>query len=229
MCGRKTLTKGKLEIIEQLSVDSWDDSFDYTPSYNIAPTNIVPILIYDNFRIVKPMVWGLIPSWSRDEKNVSILINARSETLTEKPSFSNLVYKNRCIIITDGYYEWKREGSRKQPYYIHKPDSSLMPMAGLWSIWKSQTGKKIYSYTVITTEASSELSYIHNRMPVIIPKINLNIWLNCEQYNYIDARQLLKPYPDHLDAYKVSTYVNSVNNDSPKCIEKYNKDNINLF
>ena len=115
MCGRKTLTKGKIEIIEELFVDEWENDFDWKPSYNIAPTQMSPVLLNDGKRKVKPMCWGLVPSWAKDKTIGAKMINARSETLGEKPSFQSLIYQKRCIVISDGYFEWKREGRKKSP------------------------------------------------------------------------------------------------------------------
>ncbi|SVC96196.1 uncharacterized protein METZ01_LOCUS349050, partial [marine metagenome] len=147
MCGRKTLTKGKIEIMEELFVDEWEDDFDWEPSYNIAPTQISPILLNDGKRKVKPMYWGLVPSWAKDKTISAKMINARSETLGEKPSFQSLIYQKRCIVISDGYFEWKREGSKKIPYYIRDPDGKLLPMAGLWDEWIDKQEKRWLTYT----------------------------------------------------------------------------------
>jgi putative SOS response-associated peptidase YedK len=211
-----------MEIIEQLSIDEWESSFDFSPSYNIAPTHIVPTLVYDGRRIVKPMRWGLIPHWLKEEKVSTGIINARAETLTQKPSFSDLTYKNRCIVITDGYYEWIKEGSNKVPYYICRLDNSIIPMAGLWDLWKSsKSGEEIYTYTIITTNINPALSWIHERMPVIIPNENIDIWINWKSYLPSDALGLLRPYSGELKAYRVSPIVNSVKNNSPECIKGY--------
>ena len=118
MCGRKTLTKGIKSIIENLTIDEWEDAVNYAPSFNIAPGQLSPVVIQKEHRIVKSMKWGLVPSWAKDVSVGYKMINARSETLTEKPSYQELVSKHRCVVISDGYYEWKREGKRKIPYYI---------------------------------------------------------------------------------------------------------------
>lgn len=220
MCGRKTLTKGKMEIIEELSIRVWDDSVAYQPSFNVAPTHIVPILLYDNQRSVKPMRWGLIPDWVKDEGSVSILINARAETVDRKPSFRNLLPGRRCAVITDGYYEWKREQGYKQPYYISRPDHSLMPLAGLWNLWRDGQGKSYYTYTVITTDANPALDFIHKRMPVILPPDSIDGWIDTTRFSADKALPLLKPYEAELSAYPVSTYVNAVRNNSEKCIQR---------
>ena len=131
MCGRKTLTMSKKAIIEELIVDEWQIE-DYTPSYNIAPTQNSLVMIQDKgSNIIKEMRWGLIPTWSKSELYGSKMINARLETVTTKPSFKNLLPKNRCIVLSDGYYEWKQSGGRKVPFFIQKKDGGLMLFAGL--------------------------------------------------------------------------------------------------
>ena len=139
MCGRKTLTRDLQSIIEELAIDEYlDDGFE--PSYNIAPTQFSPVLIgKDDSRVLKRMKWGLIPSWSKDEAIGSKMINARSESLLEKPSFQNLVHQNRCVVITDGYFEWKKGNEGSQPFYISHPGKKLLPLAGLWTTWESST------------------------------------------------------------------------------------------
>jgi len=229
MCGRKTLTKGKMEIIEELSIQLWDDSFDHQPNYNIAPTAMVPIMLYDGQRIVKPMQWGLIPKWAKDPKRLPMFINARSETLTEKRSFSNLISANRCIVITDGYYEWRKTATGKQPYYITKPDRSILPMAGLWNQWTDNQGVSTFTYTVITSAANRGLEFIHPRMPVIIEKGNINVWLDCDTIDSGSALNLLQPLQEGLESYPVSTFVNSIRNNSPVCIEKVSETHQSLF
>ena len=209
-----------MEIIEELFVQIWDDSFDHQPNYNVARTQTMPILVFENQRIVKPMCWGLIPKWAKDPSNLPMFINARSETLMEKPSFSNLIEANRCVVITDGYYESQKSGSGKQPYYITKPDRSILSMAGLWSQSIDSQGITVFTYTVITSAANGQLEFIHPRMPAILEKENLDIWLNTQKNNFEDALEILQPYQNSLAVYPVSTYVNNVHNNSPLCIEK---------
>ena len=217
MCGRKTLTKGKIEIMEELFVDEWEDDFDWEPSYNIAPTQISPVLLNHGKRKVKPMCWGLVPSWAKDKTIGAKMINARSETLREKPSFQSLIYQKRCIVISDGYFEWKREGKKKKPYYIRDPDGKLLPMAGLWDEWVDKQGKKWLTYTVITTDPSNQINHIHNRMPVILDKPEMDLWINFDCPPN-EALTCLKPYEKLLELYPVSTFVNSPANNSNQCI-----------
>ena len=159
MCGRKTLTKDTQAIIEELLIDEWDQKDEYSPSYNIAPTQNSPILIYNNKRKIEQMRWGLIPSWAKDKAIGAKMINARGETLLEKPSFKNLVISKRCVVITDGYFEWHNIGTVKTPYYFHDPKKNILPMAGLWDEWKSANGELMKTYTVITTTPKPEYAH----------------------------------------------------------------------
>jgi len=218
MCGRKTLTKDMQSIIEELAIEEWENSDNYLPNYNIAPTQNSPILIYKDKRIIKPMRWGLIPSWAKDDKFGARMINARIETLLEKPSYRNLVSSNRCIIIADGYYEWKKDGDRKIPYYFKDPNNKLLTLAGLYDLWKHPDGYLVPSYTVITKEAQNDITIIHNRMPVILPQEHLDEWLKTEDFSVSDALEIAKSTNPVLERYTVSPLVNSVKNNSPDCL-----------
>ena len=218
MCGRKTLTKDMQSIIEELAIQEWESPDNYLPNYNIAPTQNSPILIYKDKRIIKPMRWGLIPSWAKDDKFGARMINARIETLLEKPSYRNLVSSNRCIIIADGYYEWKKDGDRKIPYYFKDPNNKLLTLAGLYDLWKHPDGYLVPSYTVITKEAQNDITIIHNRMPVILPQEHLDEWLKTEDFSVSDALEIAKNTNPVLEKYTVSSLVNSVKNNSPDCL-----------
>lgn len=218
-----------MEIIEEMSIQIWDDSFDHQPNYNVAPSQTMPILLYDKQRIVRPMRWGLIPKWAKDPTNLPMFINARSETLKEKRSFSNLLEANRCVVITDGYYEWEKSASGKQPYYISKPDRSILPMAGLWSQSIDSQGITVFTYTVITSAANRDLEFIHPRMPAILNNENLDIWMNCTMNNPERALELLQPFQNVLNVYPVSMAVNNVRNNSPQCITKNSQSSPTLF
>ena len=218
MCGRKTLTRDLQSIIEELAIDEYlDDGFE--PSYNIAPTQFSPVLIgKDDSRVLKRMKWGLIPSWSKDDAIGSKMINARSESLLEKPSFQNLVHQNRCVVITDGYFEWKKENEGSQPFYISHPKKKLLPMAGLWTTWESSSSRMISSYTVITTIPQKAIAHIHNRMPVILNPTAIDEWIQCEKNTPGIAMANLVPYVGNLSFYPVSTFMNSPKNNSKECI-----------
>ena len=218
MCGRKTLTRDLQSIIEELAIDEYlDDGFE--PSYNIAPTQFSPVLIgKDDSRVLKKMKWGLIPNWSKDEAIGSKMINARSESLLEKPSFQNLVHQNRCVVITDGYFEWKKGNEGSQPFYISHPKKKLLPMAGLWTTWESSSSRMISSYTVITTIPQKAIAHIHNRMPVILNPTAIDEWIKCEKNTLDIAMANLVPYSGNLSFYPVSTFMNSPKNNSKECI-----------
>ena len=229
MCGRKTLTKDKTEIIKEYLVNTGNAKFDWTPSFNIAPSQISPILIYNGERTILPMQWGLIPHWAKDKKIGYKMINARSESLMVKKNYAPLMKDQRCIIITDGYFEWKSGKSGKIPYFIFRENWDFISMAGLWSKWQSDSGEILDTYTLITTEPQQGISHIHNRMPAIIHKEYLNIWLNHEKYSQEKALKLLKPFDGKLLYHPVSNFMNNPRNNSPKCIEKYEQGNLSLF
>jgi len=230
MCGRKTLTRDMQSIIQELAIDEWHDD-DFHPSFNIAPTQTSPILIGDgNSRIVRSMKWGLIPSWSKDESIGSKMINARSETIQEKPSFQNLINQNRCVVITDGYYEWNRRQERSQPFYIFHPEKKLLPMAGLWTTWETTENEIINSYTVITTAPQKEISHIHNRMPAILNPMAIDEWIHCEKTPSNQAMTNLVSMVKPLAFHPVSSFVNSPKNNTIDCIRStQDSSTINLF
>ena len=216
MCGRKTLTKGKIEIIQDMLVDDWGE--DWIPSYNIAPTQNTPILLFNEKRFIKTMRWGLIPSWAKDIKIGNRLINARSDTLSEKPSFQKLLQSNRCVIITDGYYEWMQTNNGKIPYYIHNPHNNILPMAGLWDRWIDENNKEYHTYTVITTEPAQPIAHIHNRMPVILNFDEIDDWINANNLSE-KALNMLAPFTNALEFHPVSNFVNSPGNNSEICVQ----------
>ena len=216
MCGRKTLSMSKREIIEQLMVDEWQAE-DYTPSYNIAPTqNSLVLLQEGGYNIVKSMRWGLIPAWSKNELFGSKMINARIETVTTKPSFKSLIPKNRCIVLSDGYYEWKQSGGRKVPFFIQRKGGGLMFFAGLWTSWP-MSSKRIATYTILTTKAQKDISSIHDRMPVLFDKSKAEMWINLDN-QFSEVERELTYNKEVLTYYQVSDFVNKPNNNSAACI-----------
>ena len=230
MCGRKTLSRDLQSIIEEMNIEEWQDSDLYQPRYNIAPSQYSPVIVDKVVRHAKLMRWGLIPNWATDLSIGSKLINARSETLLQKPSFQNLVPSRRCVVISDGYFEWKRTSGRSIPYYIHHPENNLLPMAGLWDIWKKPNGENIFSYTIITTKPNSSIEGIHHRMPAILDAKSLDPWLKVRNTNIADAIKGLKRYNQTLISYEVSRMVNSPKNNRPECILPINNsNNLSLF
>ena len=228
MCGRKTLTMSKKAIIEELMVDEWQVE-DYEPSYNIAPTQNSLVLVQDKgSKIVRSMKWGLIPAWSKNELYGPKMINARVETVTTKPSFKNLIPKNRCIVLSDGYYEWKQSGGIKVPFFIQKKDSGIMLFAGLWTAC-SMSSKRIFTYTILTTKAQKNISAIHDRMPVLFDKSKAEMWINLDN-QFSEVGRELTENKEVLNYYQVSDFVNKPNNNSVACISPFKAPtDLNLF
>ena len=192
------------------------------PSYNIAPRQEVPIVVREDRSILKMMRWGLVPFWAKEESIGDNMINARAETVTQRLSFKNSFKERRCLVLADGFYDWKddeKKGS-KIPYRFVLKSREPFAFAGLWDIWKKPGGNMLLSFTIITTEANDLIHTIHNRMPVILSEKDEDIWLDQDMKDVNRLLPLLVPYPsDHIQAYKVSTLVNSPKNDSPECIE----------
>lgn len=221
MCGRYTLVS-KADAIEQRFQASLEkDSFRNT--FNAAPTQMLPVISNSQPDTVAYYRWGLIPFWAKDMAIGNKLINARAETLAEKPSFKKSLQQKRCLVISDGFYEWKREGKAKQPFRITLKDNGLFAFAGLWDEWKDEKGNRIQSFTIITTDPNELMASIHNRMPVILPPSQEENWLS-DGLKADDALQLLRPYnADKMEAYPVSTLVNSPANNSEELIESIEK------
>jgi len=191
--------------------------------YNIAPSQEVPVIVRsEDHNEVKPMRWGLVQSWVQDPSIGQRMINARAETLLEKPSFKQLVARRRCLVPADGFYEWRREGNRKVPMWIYLKNRVPFAFAGLWDYWRDPAGdKELYSFTIITTEANALLRPIHNRMPVIYDKEMGRQWL---EESFGDQPMILaavlRPWHSELmEAHDVSTLVNSPENDTAECIQ----------
>ncbi len=166
--------------------------------------------------------WGLIPFWAKDKSIGNKLINARAETIAEKPSFKNSLKQKRCLVLSDGFYEWRKLGKEKVPYRITLSDDSPFAMAGIWDVWKNSEGETIKSFSIITTEANELMQDIHHRMPVILNPEDERKWISKIAVN--DALKLLNPYPSELMKYfEVSKLVNSPNNDSPEIMISVNK------
>lgn len=222
MCGRFTLWVD----LEQLAATfPWlqipGGLEELTPRYNIAPTQPVAVVPNTGENKLDFFVWGLIPSWAKDPGIGSRMINARGETLAEKPSFRNAYKRRRCLILADGFYEWQKgPGKTKTPYYIRMESGEPFALAGLWERWMSPHGDEVLSCTIITTEPNELAGQYHNRMPVILPTSAYERWLDPAEQPPEALDELLTAYPaDEMDAYPVSTLVNSPANDAPECIE----------
>lgn len=219
MCGRFALS-AKTSEVEKLLPGLYS-SKDIKPNYNIAPTQQIAIVTNQNPKEIIFAHWGLIPSWAKDKSIANKMINARAETLHEKPAFRNLISKKRCLIFADGFYEWKRiEGSKKKiPYFIKMKTGEPFTFAGLWDNWRSNENQLITSTVIITTEPNELMKTIHNRMPVIIAPEERGLWLS-DNIDSKDLSFLMKPYPtDTMEAYQVSDLVNSPSMNLPDIIK----------
>jgi putative SOS response-associated peptidase YedK len=207
MCGRYTLTTDVQAIAESFGVEP---TLEAAPRYNIAPTQEVIAIRNNGAAHLALLRWGLIPAWAKDESIGSRMINARAETLAEKPSFKNLLRNRRCLVVANGFYEWRAEGKAKTPMYITLQDDRLFAFAGLWDQWRSPDGQQVQSCTIITTEPNELMAQIHNRMPVILRPGAYEDWLNPELRDPEVLTHCLKPYPAELmKARPVSKLVNN--------------------
>ncbi|MGE7184961.1 SOS response-associated peptidase [Peribacillus sp. NPDC006672] len=221
MCGRFTLFTDIEEIKDRFDIQGSFDK-EYQFSYNIAPSHSVLSVINDGARNrLGYLRWGLIPFWAKDEKVGYKMINARAESIAEKASFKNAYKMKRCLIIADSFYEWKKEPERKIPMRIKLKNHAPFGMAGLWESWKSPEGINIYSCSVITTVPNELVASIHDRMPVILKPEDEKNWLNPSINDPAYLQQYLKSFDsEQMEAFEVSTDVNSTKNNSPNLIQQ---------
>ena len=220
MCGRFTL-KTHTEHVRTLF--KLDKAPTMSPRYNIAPTQPVAVVRLDasSARELAHVQWGLIPHWARDPSIGARMINARSETIADKPAFRSAFCRRRCLIPADGFYEWKKGAAGKPPVYMHMADDAPFAFAGLWEHWQGGNGSEIESCTIITVQANELLEPVHDRMPVILDAHDFDTWLAPEPADAKALCALLQPYPsDAMDVYAVSPFVNSPRNDSDRCVER---------
>lgn len=221
MCGRFSLTANAAEL--QAAFPEFTLPHQIQPRFNIAPSQPIAVIPNDGRNTADFFVWGLIPSWAKEISIGSKLINARAETLSEKPSFRAAFRRRRCLILADGFYEWQKPpGNSKQPktpYFIHLEGHAPFGMAGLWEIWQSPDGSEIRSCTIITTEPNALIAPLHSRMPVILPRAAWQTWLNPAEQHPETLAPLLRPYPaGQMHAYPVSQRVNAPTYDAPDCL-----------
>lgn len=236
MCGRYASTRARQELLDefQVELDASEDALQ--PDYNVAPTKSVPAVIKrapkgeegeseTPVRMLRPLRWGLVPSWAKDPKIGSRMINARLETVHEKPAFRRAFARRRCLLPADGFYEWYEikvpEGKpRKQPFFIRPRDGGVMAMAGLYELWRDPDGEWVWTCTVITTAATDEVGRIHDRMPMIVEPDMWAAWLDPAVTDTDEIRRLLAPaMAGRMEAYPVSTAVNNVRNNGPSLVE----------
>lgn len=218
MCGR---------FVTVIPYDELKKIFDLVESftrtehrYNVAPTQKVTVVRNTGeHNTLVPMKWGLIPSWSKDASIASHTINARCETVAEKPSFRHAIKYNRCIIPISGFYEWTHSGGKKTPHYIYLSDNSPMSLAGIWEHWKSPEGEELETFSILTTAANSLIQPLHDRMPVILQPSDYDLWLSKNVHNPHELAHLYLPYPaGKMLLHEVPTLVNNPKFDSPACI-----------
>jgi len=219
MCGRYRLSRRKQVIEEHFESVSGEE--DWSPRYNVAPTQPVPIIRQhpkEPRRDLSLVRWGLIPSWAKDASGSASMINARSESAATKPAFRDALKARRCIVPADGFYEWSRAGKVKQPYCFEVKDGELFAFAGLWERWKDPSGNWIKTCAILTTTPNAVTSAVHDRMPVILNPDNYDLWLDAGFTDVTVVSDVLKPYDARLmRCYPVSTRINQAANDDEEC------------
>jgi putative SOS response-associated peptidase YedK len=215
MCGRYRLSRRKQILEEQFGAEPWAD--DWTPRYNIAPTQPVPVLRQhpqEPTRQLSLMKWGLIPHWAKDRSGAARMINAKSETAAIKPAFRDPLKLRRCLIPADGFYEWKRAAKSTQPYCFEVRHGELFAFAGIWENWKNPAGDWLRTCSILTTTANAVAAAVHDRMPVILSPDDYDLWLDPGMQDVAAASELLKPYnANQMRSYPVSSRINQVAND----------------
>jgi len=217
MCGRFVLTADATLIQQTFNLATLPAGM--SPRYNIAPTQPVAVISNDDPTELTFYRWGLVPSWAKDISIGNQLINARSETVDEKPSFRSAFKRRRCLIPANGFYEWTKDGKAKKPMFVHLKDQSLFAFAGLWEIWQSPDGGGLRTCTILTTEPNDLIAPLHNRMAVILDKADYDLWLSPDELGADALKPLLRAYDaDQMEVYEVSKAVNNAANDVPECI-----------
>lgn len=213
MCGRTSLYLPQSVVESRFDAEAVEP---LEPRYNIAPSQDLPVITNEKPRAIDQFEWGFLPEWAEDPEESFRPINARSETVAEKPMFEKAFETKRCLVLADGFYEWQETGEgSKQPYRIQRADEQPFAMAGLWSEW-SENGSGVQTVTILTTDSNHLLDPIHDRMPVILPEAVERDWLDVEA----ETDELLRPYPeDDLDAYPISRAVNDPGNDTPEILD----------
>jgi putative SOS response-associated peptidase YedK len=219
MCGRYRLSRRKQIIEQYFGSAPWDD--DWNPRFNIAPTQRVPVIRQHPKKPIRQlslMKWGLIPHWAKDPTIASSTINAKSETAADKPPFRDPLKSRRCLIPADGFYEWKRTGTSKQPYCFEVHEGKLFAFAGLWDGWKDANGEWVKTCSILTTAPNSVTGTVHDRMPVILEPDAYDLWIDPGITNVGAILERLKPFDARqMRCYPVSTRINQVANDDEEC------------
>lgn len=217
MCGRFVITSPPAAIRQ---VFGYAEQPNFPPRYNVAPTQPVPVVILDqgarHFRLMR---WGLIPSWVKDPRKFTLLINARSEGIQEKPAFKNAIRRRRCLVPADGYYEWHVSEGRKRPYFIYRADRRPIGLAGLAETWVGPNGEEVDTVAIVTAAASPDLAVLHHRVPVTIAEDAFDRWLDCSSDSAEGVMDLLTgPEEGEFGWHEISTRVNSADNDDAQLV-----------
>ena len=218
MCGRYAITSAP-EAIRRLF--GYVEQPNFPPRYNVAPTQPIPIVrLVDGKRRFALVRWGLIPSWVKDPKAFALLINARGESVNDKPAFRNAMKYHRCLIPADGFYDWQRQGKGRRPFYVNRKGGGPFAFAGLWETWRRPNGEEMETAAIVTTTASRSIAHIQARMPVMLEPEAFDLWLDCPKVDAQTASALIAPAPDErLHLHEVSAAVNAVANDDASLIE----------
>jgi putative SOS response-associated peptidase YedK len=224
MCGRFTLTSTPQRLRDRFALAAAPEAV--VPHYNIAPSQDVLVIANRAQRLLRPARWGLVPWWAKDRAIGHRMINARVETLSQRPAFRELLERQRCAIPADGFYEWRRlDRKTRQPFYLRGRDGEPLALAGLWDVWRAPDGERLASCTIITVPANGAVAPIHDRMPAILSPEDLDAWLDPAPKPAAELTPLLLPSPDDsLEAYPVSSRVNTPDNDDPDCIAPLARD-----
>lgn len=218
MCGRFTRKENFQQLAQLLGLHNLPQ---LPPRYNIAPSQLIDCVRANpesQETEWTQLKWGLVPSWAQDPSIGQKMINARAETVNEKPSFRKAFKRQRCLILADGFYEWKREGKMKQPYYIHFADNRPFTFAGLWEHWEKDGGEPVESCAIITTSANALMEPLHHRMPVILDLQDCPVWLDPAVHDDRQLTRLLQPFPvEAMEAYPVSPFINNPRHEGPLC------------
>ena len=219
MCGRYNLITDAQALVDFFEIEqTLFDVSELQPRYNISPSQDVPIVRdTGNGRELVQARWGLVPHWSKEEKPKYSTINARAETVAEKPTYPEAFRRKRCLIPATGFYEWKQGDGQKTPHHVQLPEGELFAIAGLWDRWKKE-GEGFDSCSIIVTTANKTMQPIHERMPVILNPAQYNTWLNTDHFNRAQLESMLVPFSASLEAYPVSRFVNSPKNDDSRCV-----------
>src|ERR1700687_980710 len=217
MCGRFVITSPPAALRQ---IFGYIEQPNFPPRHNIAPTQPIPVIIVENgARHFRLMRWGLLPAWVKDPRKFTLLINARAETVQEKPAFKNAIKRRRCLIPADGYYEWQASGKRKRPHFIHRRGGGPIGLAGLAETWIGPNGEELDTVAIVTAPASADLAVLHDRVPVMIKPDDFDRWLDCGAHDAEDVMTLLRgPSVGEFAWHEVSTRVNRVANDDEQLV-----------